>query len=349
MKERLAYASSIQLGLWLLDQLTGGAPIHNLPYAYRLRGHIDIDAMRKAFAIVVKRHEILQSVLQFKDGELFQGVSSHAVAELQRKTLKPAEYIEGILSDLGKQHFDLYHGPLWFACLIELGTDDHILCLVFHHAVFDGLSMGVFLKELSDAYCSLVTQQTLHLSGDVVQYAQQSEVERSYLARHLARHLPFWRRELHAVTPLNLPTNMARPSVQTFQGKRSYFTIDSEVFKAAKQLASQVDATVFNVFLAGFFGLLFRYVQQEDLILGVPVASRTRKGTRSAIGPYVNLLPVRIRVADTVSFSDLVRLVKRALTGVYLHSQVPFETLVEEFGPRRDPSRNGLIDVFFQY
>jgi amino acid adenylation domain-containing protein len=348
MNDGPSYASSIQMGVWLLDQITGGKPIHNLPYAYRLRGPLNINALQQAFALVVRRHDVLRTVLEFREGKLFQRVLSSLEVNLETMTVDDTAALDAKLSEVASRRFPLEQGPLFLVTLISL-QGDHIFCLVFHHAVFDGLSMGVLWDELSQAYGNLIDQTTPSLRGNILQYARQATIERERGSQLTDRQLKFWGRKLGSMTPLNLPIDKPRPARQSFSGTREYFTLNADILRAAKDVASQLQVSTFTVFLAAFFCLLFRYMHQGDLTVGIPIATRTTKGTRSAIGPYVNLLPLRTQIDGGQSFSGILGQLSQDLAGAFLNSSVPFENIVEKVAIRRDQSRNALIDVFFQY
>jgi amino acid adenylation domain-containing protein len=348
MTQKPSYASSIQVGLWLLDQITGGKPIHNLPYAYRLRGRLNIDALQQAFAVVVCRHDVLRTVLEFRGGTLFQRVLPSLQVTIESMLLDDEAALDSKLSELASRRFSLEQGPLFRVCAITL-HGDHILCLIFHHAVFDGLSMGVLWEELSEAYRDILQQGVPTLRPDVIQYAQHAAIERDQTTHVIERQLEYWRRQLASMTPLNLPTDKPRPPVQTYDGTHEYFTLQPELLSLVKDAASKLSVSTFTIFIAAFFCLLHRYLHQADLIVGVPIATRTMKGARTAIGPYVNLLPIRTQMNEAQSFAETVRQLSRALHRVFLNSSVPFEKIIEKLEPKRDRSRGALLDVFFQY
>ncbi|HSU82742.1 MAG TPA: amino acid adenylation domain-containing protein, partial [Thermoanaerobaculia bacterium] len=213
-----------------------------------------------------------------------------------------------------------------------------------HHAVADGWSMGVLLRELEALYGAALAGRPSPLPELPVQYADFAVWQRRWLrGEALSRQLDYWRHQLAgAPAGLHLPTDFPRPAVQTFNG-----AIRSAELPLAdlRELCRREGVTLFMALLAGLDVLLSRYSGQEDVLVGSPVANRNRIETEGLIGFFVNTLVLRLRLGEAVSFRDLLLQARETTLAAYGFQDLPFETLVEELKPQRDLSRSPFFQV----
>jgi non-ribosomal peptide synthetase component F len=181
-----------------------------------------------------------------------------------------------------------------------------------------------------------------------LQYADFAAWQRAWLSgERLAAQLDYWRAQLAGLEPLALPTDHPRPSVQGFRGATLPIELGAELTEALKALGRREGATLFMVLLAGFQALLGRYTGQDDVAVGSPIANRTRSELEGLIGFFVNSLVLRADLSGDPGFRALLGRVREATLGAYAHQDLPFEKLVEELQPARDPARNPLFQVMF--
>src|SRR5262249_49327669 len=159
--------------------------------------------------------------------------------------------------------------------------------------------------------------------------------------------LAYWRQQLADAPSLQLPTDFARPAQQTFHGARCRVHFGRELTLAIEALSRREGATTFMTLLAGFSALLQRYTGQDDLVIGSANATRHRAEIEGLVGFFVNSLVMRIDLSGDPTFRELVGRVRRTALGAYTHQDLPFEMLVEELAPDRDPSRNPIFQVMF--
>jgi hypothetical protein len=246
-----------------------------------------------------------------------------------------------------KRPFDLSRSPLLRANLLRISTDDHVLVLTIHHITADGWSMAVLCHELAVLYEAFSDEEPSPLPTLPIQYADYAIWQRKWLQGEvLERLVSYWKTQLDGVPEvLELPTDRPRPRVQTFRGAHHRLMFPVDLTNRLKQLSRNTGATLFMTCLAAFQLLLSRYSGQKDLIVGTDVANRSRVELEHLIGFFTNLLPLRARFSGDLKFTQLLRQVRETTLDAYAHQDLPFEKLVEELRPRRDLSRNPLVQV----
>jgi amino acid adenylation domain-containing protein len=343
--------SFAQERLWLVDRMEPGSTVYNIPMAWRLGGALDGAALERALGEIVRRHESLRTVFAEVDGLPVQVIAPFGGFAL------PVED----LSDLGEaalgqrvreeaaRPFDLAAGPLFRAALLRLGAEDHVLLLSMHHIVSDGWSMGVFFRELSALYAAYHEGGESPLAELEVQYADYAVWQREQLAGEaLDRQLAYWRERLAGAPELlELPTDRPRPAVQTYRGATVPMEFSRELLERLQALERTEGATLYMVLLSAFQVLLSRYGGSEDVVVGSPIAGRTRGEVEGLIGFFVNTLVLRTDLSGDPSFRELLGRVREATLGAYEHQEMPFERLVAELSPERSLSHSPLFQVSF--
>lgn len=348
--------SFAQQRLWFLDQLVPDSPLYNVPQAYRLKGTLDQWVFQEAIQEMAQRHETLRTTFDVVDGSQVQKIHPHASVSLELVDLshlpEDEREIEAkhLATEEATRPFDLERGPLMRASLLRLGEEEHLLLLTFHHIVFDGWSSGVLLKELSAIYPALLEGRPSPLEPIEIQYADFSVWQRKWLEGEvLEEQLSYWRDQLEkAPSAIELPTDRPRPPVQSHKGAVHRFTLAPDLTEGLRTLARSGSATLFMVLLAGFGALLSRYSFRKDIVVGVPVAGRSRTEIEGLIGFFVNTLPLRCDLSGDSTFREFTASVREAALGAYAHQDLPFEKLVEELRPYRDLSRHPIFQVTFQ-
>ncbi|MDZ4343688.1 MAG: amino acid adenylation domain-containing protein [Candidatus Binatia bacterium] len=248
-----------------------------------------------------------------------------------------------------RRPFDLSRGPLVRATVIRLGEDDHVLVLTMHHIVSDGWSMGVLYRELSVLYQAFSNSQPSPLPDLPIQYGDYAVWQREWLmGEELERQISYWKKQLEGVSPLQLPTDRPRPPVQTHRGAWQSLILPKELTEQLKSLSRKEGVTLYMTLLAAFQSLLNRYTGQTDIVVGTPIAGRTRLEVEKLIGFFVNTLVLRADCSNDPTFRELLDRVKQKAVDAYAHQEVPFEKLVEELQPERNIGGSPLFQVTFQ-
>ncbi len=227
---------------------------------------------------------------------------------------------------------------------------EHALWVTVHHAVYDGWSETILLRELAALYAAAVEGRPSPLRELPVQYADYAAWQAAWPPEALARQQDYWRRQLAgAPGVIELPADRPRPAVQTFRGASRFLRLTAGESAALRQAARREETTLYMLLLAGFAALLGRLTGQQDLLVGTPVADRTRPELEGLIGFFVNTLALRADLAGDPPFRRLLAAVRETALGAFAHQDLPFETLVEELRPERDLSRNPLVQVLLSF
>jgi len=233
--------------------------------------------------------------------------------------------------------------------LLKLDETEHVVLLTMHHIISDGWSLGIFLRELATLYEAFSCGKPSPLPELPIQYADFAAWQRRWLQGEvLESQLSYWRQQLDgAPAVLELPTDRARPTVQTFRGATSSFQLSQELSVALQSLSQQEGATLFITLLTAFKILLYYYTSQEDIVVGSPVANRNRSEIEGLIGFFVNTLVMRTDLSSNPSFRETLGRVREVALGAYTHQDFPFEKLVTELQPERNLGHNPLFQVWF--
>jgi hypothetical protein len=347
--------SFAQQRLWFFTQLEPDSSAYNIPAAVRLTGKLNIAALSKSVAEILQRHEVLRTTFTVVDGEAIQVIGKgenftfpvidlQALAEEQKQ-----QEVLNLASLEAQKPFDLVKAPLIRASLLQLSQTDHVVLLTMHHIVSDGWSTGIFIKELTALYTAFSQGQTSPLAELAIQYADFAMWQRKWLQGEvLQTQLNYWRQQLGGDLPiLELPTDHPRPAIQSNNGATQPFQLSKSLTEKLKDLSKQEGVTLFMTLLATFKVLLHRYTQQEDIIVGTPIANRNRSEIEGLIGFFVNTLVLRANLGSNPTFRELLQEVREVTLGGYAHQDLPFERLVEELQPGRNLSHNPLFQVMF--
>src|SRR5213080_4691454 len=347
--------SFAQQRLWVLGQLDSGMTAYNNGGAVRLKGVLNVPAFERTLDEVVRRHEALRTTFCLLSEGPMQVVHPAGRFPLEICDLsqlpqpKREAKVRVVATEEAETCFDLGRGPLLRGKLLRLGEEEHVLLLTMHHIVSDGWSVGVLVRELGVLYEAYAAGKESPLPELPIQYADYAEWQRENLQGEvLEEQLEYWRKQLGGELPVvELPGDHVRPAVRSYRGAQQEWRVSREVTEKLKQMSQKEGATLFMTLLAAFDVLLARYSGQEELVVGTPIANRTRVETEELIGCFVNTLVLRVDASGNPQFRELVQRVKKVALEGYAHQDVPFEKLVEELQPKRDLSRTALFQVMF--
>ncbi|WP_122614321.1 non-ribosomal peptide synthetase, partial [Pseudomonas viridiflava] len=341
--------SFAQQRLWFLAQMDGGNEAYNIPMALSLEGALDVTALTRALARIVERHETLRSRFVASDDSaqvLF--VPTPADARLLVEDIRHAPLsLEACLRAEAVAPFDLAHGPLIRAHLLQVADERHVLLLTVHHIVADGWSMGVLTQELLALYPAFCQEQPDPLPPLAIQYADYAVWQRRWLTGERLQHqAAYWRQVLEgAPTLLTLPTDRPRPAQQDFAGASLALQLDARLAADLRKLAQRQGVTLYMALMAAWATTLTRLSGQAEVVIGSPVAGRGRTELEDLVGLFVNTLAVRIDTSGSPSGEALLAQVKARVLEAQDHQDLPFEQVVEVVRPTRSLAHAPLFQT----
>jgi hypothetical protein len=349
--------SSPQERLFLLDRITPGLPVYNVPTLVRLGITLDAERLRAAFDAIVQRHEILRTSIRLIDGVPAQDVLPHGEIELTvvdlRSHPEAGRRLEAdrILAELAGRPFDLGGDVLLRAGLVHLDPQQDLLLVVFHHAASDHLSSGLLFAELDRLYRALGEAVEPELPELPIQYADFAQWQREQLTgSHLDELLEYWTEKLAgAPARLELPADRPRPGVQSYRGRMRESTFRPQLAGSLRDLARSQKVSLFTVVLAAFKTLLYRYTGVEDLVVGAPVSGRHHEELAPLLGYFSNTLALRTDLSGDPTFTELLQRVKTTTLEAQAYQGLPFEKLVEVLNPERAQSHSPVFQVLFGF
>jgi amino acid adenylation domain-containing protein len=336
--------SFAQERLWFLDQLAPGGSVYNIARAFRLRGPLDPDALERAAGRLLERHEALRTSFPDREGRPVQEVSPDLALPIPRLDLTEEEAGRWISAE-ARRPFDLRQGPLLRLALLRLGPDDHLLFLAMHHIVSDGWSMRLFFRDLAALY------REASLPPLPVQVPDIAVWQRGRLqGETLTGLLEYWKGQLAgAPARLELPTDRPRPPFPSNRGGQEELPLPAGTAAALRDLARRCASTPFILLTATLPAFFGRLTGQSDIVLGSPIAGRTRSEVEELIGFFVNTLVLRLSWDGDPSGRELLALARRAVLGAHAHQELPFEKVVAELTPERHLSHAPLFQVMFSW
>lgn len=339
--------SDAQRGLWFLNQLQDGKDTqYNIPWAYRLEGHLDISALEKTFNTIIQRHEALRTTFHVIDGNPVQIIADRLKITIQPTNVKEVQ-VPSYINKHATHIFDLTQGPLIKIDLLRLSPKEHVLLINMHHIISDGWSDGVLNREIEILYGAYIKGETSLLPPLTIQYADFSAWQSQCLhGEFLEKKINYWRDQLaDAPQLLALPTDRPRPARKNYNGDFVRFLIPKPLTKQLNTLARQENVTLFVILMATFQILLHRYSGQTDICVGSPFANRQHEQLTGLIGFILNMIVLRGKINSGSSFKDYLHQTNETILEAQDHQDIPLERLIEALKPDRNTSYTPLFQV----
>jgi len=334
--------SSAQKRLYFIQEFDKSSMAYNMPQVVQLEGALDKEKLEAAFGKLLARHESLRTC--------FRIVGQEVVQIVQDAIDFKVEYFEAAPSGAGAvihafvRPFDLSEGPLIRVGLIGLGGERYLMLVDLHHIITDGVSQGTLINDFVAFYAGQELP-ALHLQYKDYAEWQQGEDQRLKLAAQGR----FWRDQFVETTLLDLPTDFARPAVKEYKGASCGFTLGRESVAGLKALAEGAGATMFMTVLSVFKVLLHKLSNQEDIVIGTPVAGRDHADLQGIVGVFINTLAIRNAVDAALPFEAFLEKVKEKCLACFDNQSYPYEELIEALNVPRDLGRNPLFDVMYMF
>jgi amino acid adenylation domain-containing protein len=352
--------SFAQQRLWFITQMDQAASAaYHIAGGMRLHGPLDVEALQAALDRIAQRHEALRTRFEVIDGQPVQKIDGHGRFSLLRQDLRGADDVEAQVTHWSRIEveapFDMAAGPLARGRLLQAGEQDHVLLLTLHHIVSDGWSMGVLVQELSALYRAYaldgVPTHTDPLPALPVQYADYALWQRQWLSGEVQQKQQAYWRDLLTGAPalITLPTDRPRPAVQEYAGASLDLELDDGLSEALRALSRKHGTTLYMTLLAAWSALASRLAGQDEVVIGTPVANRSRVEVEPLIGFFVNTLALRLDLSGEPTVSELLARVREQVLQAQAHQNVPFEQVVEVLKPARSMAHSPLFQLMFTW
>ncbi|WP_430909646.1 amino acid adenylation domain-containing protein, partial [Maribacter sp. 2-571] len=335
--------------LWFLDQLQGSEEYH-IPIVLRLKGNLDRIVLEDSLRAIVERHEILRTVIKSEEGIGYQQIIPSDDWSLESREVKDGMNLEGLIEEILERPFVLSEDYMVRAGLFTVNSDSQVLAIVLHHISSDNWSNTILFNEFTELYSAMSEGTEADLPGLSLQYSDYAIWQRKHLTDAvLEKQLLYWEGSLSGVPVLDLPTDYARPSLQSNDGRSVSYRLNKSLTDGLMGLSQGEGTTLFMMLLTAFKVLLYRYSGQSDICVGIPIANRTQREIEPLVGFFLNTVALRSDLGGDPVFTELLEQVKETTLGAYDHQEVPFEKVVDRVVKTRDMSRSPLFQVLFNF
>ncbi|HNP27631.1 MAG TPA: amino acid adenylation domain-containing protein [Nitrospirales bacterium] len=354
-KEALAPVAYEQERMWILQQTTPDSPVYNKSFAVRIRGNLEVEALRRSLQALEERHDPLRTTFAWLADHLEQQVhptSEWPLTPEDLRSLPPSEREDRWQTLAGEEAsrvFDLNRGPVWRVRLFQLKDTEHVLLLTFHHICLDEWSLSIFGEELSQLYQGFVLGHSITLPPLPCRYIDYARRQRQELESGVADiQLTYWRKKLGGEVPvLTLPIDYPRPSAQQEQGATEKRLLNGRLLDRLKKLSGDKQITLFMTLLGAFQILLSRYSGQEDIVVGTPFAMRDLSKFQGLMGLFQNTLVLRGDLSGQPTVEEMLTRVRKMSLEAYAHSNVPFQKVVQALRRQQEKGNANLFNVMF--
>jgi amino acid adenylation domain-containing protein len=342
--------SFAQRRFWFMMQLETDEPFYNILLTINFRGTLNHRALERALLVLVTRHQQLRTRFFTQDGQPLQKIISVAKIDfklnIETASFFNEESVKHIMYQESHTPFDLAADQLIRFRLLQLNKNHHVLLICVHHIIIDGWSLNIFTRELFALYEAFIHHKPNSLPSITTQYVdfvfwQQEQLK----AKKLIAQVRYWQNQLKNLPVFELPTDYQRPAVQTYIGKNIQFDFPVGLYKKLRMLSKKTNSTIFILLLSAFDVLLARYTNQEDVVIGSPIAGRYHKNVEDVVGCFINSLVFRSDLSGNPSFMELLQRNQQIIHDAFMNKDIPFERVVEILKLPRDQSRNPLFQI----
>jgi len=341
-----------QQRLWFINQLGIDVAVYTLPMALQLKGRLNQWALESTLSEIMRRHEILRTIIDVVEGEPFQVVKDHQqvtfpIIDLSDLVPSEPEALK-LARHEARRPFDSGPAPLIRFLLLKLGPAEYFFLCTAHHIVCDGWSIEILMREVACLYEEFSNGRPSSMADPPIQYADYAVHQQTLRqSRIFEDQLSYWRTQLAGISPMEMPTSKGRPAVPKWSGALERLTIEAPLAAMLKACARREGVTLYMFLLAVFKILLHRYTGREDVIVGSPIAGRNQAEIEELIGLFINVLVIRTRVNGRDEFRRYLSQLRKTSLEAYANQDIPFDKLVDELDPVRDPNRTPLFQVMF--
>lgn len=355
--------SIVQERMLRIERKLPGLPQFNLPFAYRLQGPLNVPALERSLAEVVRRHDSLRTVFTWRDEvpvalvmpdvdvksilivkDLAAGAPARNARVKELLLIKAElEAEQGSLKPI-----DMNHAPLFRAYLFRLDAKDHVLLLVLHDIIIDGWSMVIFMEELSELYAASIAGRKAQLLEPAFQFSDFARWQRRWSTSGAAnRQFAYWKGCLDKVSPLFATPKSSVGGELTSHVAQERFQISNDLVAHLSALSHSRGVTLFMSLLTGFKTLLLLRSGRNDICVATLMANRSQLRTERVIGPFANTTLIRTQIDADLTFSEALNRVREAVLEAYARQELPFDIIATRLAEEAGLCPASLIQVYF--
>ncbi|MBS9439956.1 methyltransferase domain-containing protein, partial [Photorhabdus noenieputensis] len=351
--KRVAKSSYSQRRLFFISNLENNSGLYNITYYLNVSGRVNHKHLNWSINQLIERHESLRTVYQETDGEILQIVLNTPQVEMPVIDIAGLDEteVENMLAVEAGKAFDLSSDLMLRATLLQRSEQEYLLLLTIHHIAADGWSLGIIIRELNLFYKARQQGEFSPLIPLVQQYADYAYWQREQLRNGSLKEAElYWSKQLEELPAVhNLPLDHPRPAEQEFHGAVHYQVFNEALTEKLNYLSQKQGVTLFMTLQAAFAVLLSRYSNETDIVMGTPIAGRSRAELEDLVGLFVNTLVLRTNLSGNPSFSELLKQTKTMALNAYTYQDYPFDLLVEKLNPVRSLSYNPVFQIMFAF
>ena len=353
IKNQKTLLSEGQKGLWMLEKVTSGMSAYNLPICFRIGHKVDIELFKKALDFVLEQYPILKTVILEENAIPYQAIQEEQTLYFETKDISDLnrEKVVPYIKKIAKEPFLLDKGPLLRAYIFETSEVENIVLINVHHIIFDGVSIGVFLTTLLDAYIELAKGEKPTVEPLTSDFKDFIDWEKEMLSGEKGEeHRTYWKKQLSGILPvLEMPIDGKRHSAGVLKGQTYSVSITSDILNNVKSFAEDNRISLPTFFLGVFKILLQQYSNQEDIIVGMAGIGRPQKKFESLIGYFINMIPIRSRLGMSQSFFEFIKELQLTMLDGMDHADYPFSRMVKDLNMPRTLVNAPVFQVAYFY
>jgi Condensation domain len=338
-----------QRELWEASPVPVADVSNNICAIIQVRGLLTPEASEAALQTVVDRQEVFRLSFLPGKGQPIQMIRNAGKPMLRFHelpgSLRQPEAIKELAKEVFNKPFDLVQGPLYRAEVFRRAADDHVLVFAIHHAIADGWTLGVFFQDLCAAYLDGIRGVHAGHAPVPLSYTEWGAAERAFWQpAELEQRATFWKSCLAGARRLWSPPT--EPESTSGERQRWVSLVPADLGRAVRELARRNGATLFSTLLAAFQIALSKWTRADDILVGAPVANRSKHAVRETMGYFSGIVPLRGQIDRERTFSDGLRAVHQATADSFANA-MPFAELVRALGDPPSPGRNPIFEVRF--
>lgn len=339
--------SSGQKRFFVLNQIDEYATNYNITEAVEWNGYLNKEQVQQTIDKLVDKHEALRTSFQTINEEPYQTISNTLSAspiyyDIQNISKNKEEKLDQVIQDF-IQAFDLKRAPLFRIGIIQVSAQQYVIVFDMHHIIADGVSMGIIVKDFISIYNGDKIKKSKLQFKDFVVW--QEAIKNNDI---IEKQAAYWQNKFHGYIPvLDLPTDYARPELFTSEGNQIHFELDADLKSGIESLMQKTETTLSMILLSALNILLSKYSNQQDIVIGMPVAGRPHSDLQDVVGMFINTIAIRNHPSEGKTIKEFISEVKANSIAGYANQDYPFEDLVEKVYNKHDASRNPLFDIIF--